>query len=115
MKILHTTDLDMWDRNARHGIKLYVRRVFIMDDAEQLMPLYMRFVRGGGGGHFLEKPTQEIAGYSSMTYFGCAWPLNTPLFWLPSPRSRPNRGRGRRCRDSNRPLLYPLGEVFKSR
>ena len=37
---------DMWDRNARHGIKLYVRRVFIMDDAEQLMPLYMRFVRG---------------------------------------------------------------------
>ena len=37
---------DLWDRNARHGIKLYVRRVFIMDDAEQLMPLYMRFVRG---------------------------------------------------------------------
>ncbi len=37
---------DMWNRNARHGIKLYVRRVFIMDDAEQLMPLYMRFVRG---------------------------------------------------------------------
>ncbi|HEY5993127.1 MAG TPA: molecular chaperone HtpG [Gallionellaceae bacterium] len=37
---------DMWDRNSRHGIKLYVRRVFIMDDAEQLMPQYMRFVRG---------------------------------------------------------------------
>ncbi|MCK9381474.1 MAG: molecular chaperone HtpG [Sulfuritalea sp.] len=37
---------DMWDRNARHGVKLYVRRVFIMDDAEQLMPLYLRFVRG---------------------------------------------------------------------
>ncbi|HEU0282423.1 MAG TPA: molecular chaperone HtpG, partial [Gallionella sp.] len=37
---------DMWDRHARHGIKLYVRRVFIMDDAEQLMPLYLRFVRG---------------------------------------------------------------------
>ena len=37
---------DMWDRNARHGIKLYVRRVFIMDDAEQLMPIYLRFVRG---------------------------------------------------------------------
>ena len=37
---------DMWDRNARHGVKLYVRRVFIMDDAEQLMPVYMRFVRG---------------------------------------------------------------------
>ena len=37
---------DMWDRNARHGIKLYVRRVFIMDDAEKLMPMYLRFVRG---------------------------------------------------------------------
>ncbi len=37
---------DLWDRNARHGIKLYVRRVFIMDDAEQLMPSFLRFVRG---------------------------------------------------------------------
>jgi molecular chaperone HtpG len=37
---------DLWDRNTRHGIKLYVRRVFIMDDAEQLMPQYLRFVRG---------------------------------------------------------------------
>jgi len=37
---------DMWDRNARHGIKLYVKRVFIMDDAEKLMPTYLRFVRG---------------------------------------------------------------------
>ncbi|HEU0219769.1 MAG TPA: molecular chaperone HtpG [Gallionella sp.] len=37
---------DLWDRQARHGIKLYVRRVFIMDDAEQLMPQYLRFVRG---------------------------------------------------------------------
>ena len=37
---------DMYDRQARHGIKLYVRRVFIMDDAEQLMPSYLRFVRG---------------------------------------------------------------------
>ncbi len=37
---------DLWDRNARHGVKLYVRRVFIMDDAEKLMPLYLRFVRG---------------------------------------------------------------------
>ena len=37
---------DLYDRNARHGIKLYVRRVFIMDDAEQLLPGYLRFVRG---------------------------------------------------------------------
>ena len=37
---------DLWDRSQRHGIKLYVRRVFIMDDAEQLMPVYLRFVRG---------------------------------------------------------------------
>jgi len=37
---------DLWDRDRRHGIKLYVRRVFIMDDAEQLMPSYLRFVRG---------------------------------------------------------------------
>src|ERR1700674_3639686 len=37
---------DLWDREHRHGIKLYVRRVFIMDDAEQLMPTYLRFVRG---------------------------------------------------------------------
>jgi len=37
---------DLYDRERRHGIKLYVRRVFIMDDAEQLMPSYLRFVRG---------------------------------------------------------------------
>ena len=37
---------DLWDREHRHGIKLYVRRVFIMDDADDLMPTYLRFVRG---------------------------------------------------------------------
>ena len=37
---------DLWNREHRHGIKLYVRRVFIMDDAEQLMPAYLRFIRG---------------------------------------------------------------------
>ncbi|MFA5529541.1 MAG: molecular chaperone HtpG [Thiohalomonadaceae bacterium] len=37
---------DLWDRERRRGVKLYVRRVFIMDDAEQLMPAYLRFVRG---------------------------------------------------------------------
>ncbi len=37
---------DLWDRQQRHGVKLYVRRVFIMDDAEQLVPSYLRFIRG---------------------------------------------------------------------
>ena len=37
---------DLWDRERRHGVKLYVRKVFIMDDAEQLIPAYLRFVRG---------------------------------------------------------------------
>ena len=37
---------DLWDREHRRGIRLYVRRVFIMDDAEQLVPPYLRFVRG---------------------------------------------------------------------
>ncbi|MFC4277159.1 molecular chaperone HtpG [Achromobacter aloeverae] len=38
--------MDMWDRDGRRGVKLYVKRVFIMDDAEQLLPSYLRFVRG---------------------------------------------------------------------
>lgn len=37
---------DLWNREQRHGLKLYVQRVFIMDDAEQFMPNYLRFVRG---------------------------------------------------------------------
>ncbi|MBK8507452.1 MAG: molecular chaperone HtpG [Candidatus Competibacteraceae bacterium] len=37
---------DLWDREQRHGVKLYVQRVFIMDDAEHLMPRYLRFIRG---------------------------------------------------------------------
>ena len=37
---------DLWDREQRHGINLYVRRIFIMDDAKYLMPSYLRFVRG---------------------------------------------------------------------
>ena len=37
---------DLWNREQQHGIKLYVKRVFIMDDAQQLMPTYLRFVRG---------------------------------------------------------------------
>jgi molecular chaperone HtpG len=37
---------DLWQRDAARGLKLYVRRVFIMDDAEQFLPLYLRFVKG---------------------------------------------------------------------
>jgi molecular chaperone HtpG len=37
---------DLWNREQQHGVKLYVKRVFIMDDAEQLMPTYLRFVKG---------------------------------------------------------------------
>jgi molecular chaperone HtpG len=37
---------DLWRREAARGLKLYVRRVFIMDDAEQFLPLYLRFIRG---------------------------------------------------------------------
>jgi molecular chaperone HtpG len=37
---------DLWDRTSRKGLRLYVRRVFIMDDAESLLPAYLRFVRG---------------------------------------------------------------------
>jgi len=37
---------DMWEREQKHGVKLYVRRVFIMDEADKLMPHYLRFVKG---------------------------------------------------------------------
>lgn len=37
---------DLWDREQRHGVKLYVKRVFISDDAKNLMPNYLRFIRG---------------------------------------------------------------------
>jgi molecular chaperone HtpG len=37
---------DLWHREAARGLKLYVRRVFIMDDAEQFLPLYLRFIKG---------------------------------------------------------------------
>ena len=37
---------DLWDREQRHGINLYVRRIFILDDSKHLMPQYLRFIRG---------------------------------------------------------------------
>lgn len=41
-----TAPYDLWNRDRRHGVKLYVRRVFIMDGAEELIPGYLRFLRG---------------------------------------------------------------------
>ena len=41
-----TPPFDLWNREAPRGLKLYVQRVFIMDDAEQFLPLYLRFVKG---------------------------------------------------------------------
>jgi molecular chaperone HtpG len=41
-----TAPFDLWNRESPRGLKLYVQRVFIMDDAEQFLPLYLRFVRG---------------------------------------------------------------------
>jgi molecular chaperone HtpG len=41
-----TAPFDLWNRERRHGVKLYVRRVFIMDGAEELIPGYLRFLRG---------------------------------------------------------------------
>lgn len=38
--------MDLWDRDHRRGLKLYVKRVFIMDDAEHFMPMYLRFIKG---------------------------------------------------------------------
>ena len=37
---------DLWDRDSKHGVKLYVRKIFIMEGSEKLMPRYLRFVRG---------------------------------------------------------------------
>ncbi|MDX1517370.1 MAG: molecular chaperone HtpG, partial [Woeseiaceae bacterium] len=41
-----TPPFDLWNREAPRGLKLYVQRVFIMDDAEQFLPLYLRFIKG---------------------------------------------------------------------
>ena len=46
MYIPASAPFDLWNREAPRGLKLYVQRVFIMDDAEQFLPLYLRFVKG---------------------------------------------------------------------
>jgi len=44
--IPETAPFDLWQQDAKHGLKLYVKRVFIMDDATQFLPRYLRFVKG---------------------------------------------------------------------
>ena len=44
--IPQSAPFDLWDRDQTHGVKLYVKRIFIMDDAKQLLPSFLRFVRG---------------------------------------------------------------------
>jgi molecular chaperone HtpG len=46
MYVPATAPFDLWNREAPRGLKLYVQRVFIMDDAEQFLPLYLRFIKG---------------------------------------------------------------------
>ena len=46
MYVPSNAPFDLWNREAPRGLKLYVQRVFIMDDAEQFLPLYLRFVKG---------------------------------------------------------------------
>ena len=107
---------DLWDREHRHGIKLYVRRVFIMDDAEELMPAYLRFVRGD---HRLDRSAaQRLArdpaavartsqadpgrvGQARARRCSRTWPTNQPdevrdvLEGVrPRPQGRHRRGRG---------------------
>ncbi len=79
---------DLWDREHRHGIKLYVRRVFIMDDAEQLMPAYLRFVRGD---HRLERSAAERLARDPAAVAGRA---DDPR-GVGEARARPARGSGR--------------------
>lgn len=58
----------MWNRDHKHGLKLYVQRVFIMDDAEQFMPNYLRFVRGLIDSSDLPlNVSREILGDSTVT------------------------------------------------
>lgn len=59
---------DLWQREQRHGLKLYVQRVFIMDDAEQFMPNYLRFMRGVlDSGDLPLNVSREILQDSSIT------------------------------------------------
>ena len=103
---------DLWDREHRHGIKLYVRRVFIMDDAEDLMPAYLRFVRGIIDSSDLplnvsreilqqSRDVQQIQAASTKRVLGLLEDLasNQPekyaTFWTDvRPRAQGGRGRG---------------------
>jgi molecular chaperone HtpG len=97
---------DLWNRDANRGVKLYVQRTFIMDDAEQFLPLYLRFVKRGAR---LQRPVPErIAGDPAAGQdrrFAAQCLTKRVLDMLASWR--------RTSRSSTRPFWKEFGQVLK--